>query len=180
MGSKQKRHKQTRLKNKFGKKVLSGKMTVDEARGKLGRDLARKSGYAPVIKAVWAHGKATAEAEFLAEKLYLATEPMREAAAALKAARPVTEEDLLAAARPMSSPTTVTKAAAAPVRREDPQRQLMLIKSMQAERAAELAARPAHFWTGVEKGLLNIYRTDTDPQAREAARQALVNKGIVI
>jgi hypothetical protein len=131
-----------------------------------------------VIKAARAQGKATAEAEFLAEEVYLAAEPLREAGAALKAARPVTEEDLLVAARPMSR-AAVTKAAA-PVRREDPRQQLAIIKSMQAEQDAALGARPAHFWTGVEKGLLNEYRTNPDPQAREAARQALVNKGIVI
>jgi hypothetical protein len=40
-----------KLRKKLGKKVIAGQLTVDEARAKLGRQMARKSGLAPVIKA---------------------------------------------------------------------------------------------------------------------------------
>ena len=180
MGSRTKK----RLKNKLGKKVLAGKMTVTEARARLGREFAQKSGFAPVIKAARAQGKAAADAGWLTEQVYLATEPMRAAAEAVKAARPVTEDDVRAAARwdggELREQLLRKARQAAPAPRADPRQQLMIMKSWQAERDAAAAARPPHYWTGVQLGLLNEYRTNPDPRARENARAALVNEGIVI
>jgi hypothetical protein len=171
VGSRQKK----RLKNKLGKKVLSGKMTVTEARARLGRDLARKQGFAPVLKAARAEGEMTGILEGVCEA-------MRETAAAVRADRPVTWEDVLEAARtpaPRPAPA-VTKAAAAPVPREDPREQLMLLKSWQADLAARASARPAHHWTSVQAALRDVYYTHPDPETRENARASLAAEGIVI
>ena len=167
MGSRAKK----RLKNRLGKKVLSGKITLDEALHKLGRDITQKSATPSLAKA------AASRADL--------TEAMREAAAAIRSARPVTEDDVRAAARGDMSGLREqllrkSRQAAVPAPRADPRQQLMIMKSWQAELDAAAAARPPHYWTGIQKGLLNEYRTNPDPQARENARQALVNEGIVI
>jgi hypothetical protein len=69
---------------------------------------------------------------------------------------------------------------AAPAPRQDPRQQWMILKGWQAEQAARGAARPAKPLTGVQKGLLEVYRTDCDPLARENARAALAAEGVFI
>jgi hypothetical protein len=61
----------------------------------------------------------------------------------------------------------------------EPARDAMVLKSSPGA-AGQPAARAAHFWTPSQFGLLREYRTHADPAAREAARQALVDQGIVI
>ena len=137
-------------------------MTVTEAQARLGRDLARKSGFAPVIKAARAQGRAAGEAEWLTA--------MTEAAAAVRSARPVTEQDVMdAIRRPMPRPA-VTKAAV-PVPREHPAEVLKALKS--AAMGAPVPIRPAHYWTGIDLGLLRESQENPDPLARENARAAL-------
>ena len=65
--------KRKKLKNRLGKKVLAGKMTVDEARRHLGRNMTQKSAVPSVAKA----GSASQAAE-----------AMRQAVAAMRLARP--------------------------------------------------------------------------------------------
>lgn len=161
---------QKKLRKKLGKKVLSGKLTVTEARARLGRDLARKSGLAPVVKAAGAQGRAAADAEWLAEQRHLTAEAMREAAAAIKSAGPVTYQDVLNAAKPMSRPA-VTKAAA-PVPREDPRQVLKALKAWQSP--LDVPAAPARAWTPAELSTLREADRMADPESRERIRSGLI------
>jgi hypothetical protein len=165
MGSRAKK----RLKTKLGKKVLAGKLTVSEARARLGREFAQKSAAPAVVKA-------GARADLAGA--------MRDAAAAFQSARPMTYEDVMAAARSDMSglrEELLRKSRnARPARRPDPQRELMALKSWQASQDAAAAARPVVPLTGVQRGLLDVYRTHSDSQVRENARQALVDEGVFI
>ena len=157
MGSRAKK----RLKNKLGKKVLAGKMTVTEARSRLGREFAQKAAAPSLAKA--------RSASVAAEPDWLAA--MRDAAAAVRAARPVTEQDLMDAARPMARPAVTKAAAPRETRRTDPG----VLKSMTTG-GGPVPVLPPHHWTGIELALLRKSQTDPDPAARENARATLARE----
>jgi hypothetical protein len=153
-----KRKKLKKLENRLGKRVLSGKVTLDEALHKLGRNVSQKSAAPALAKAQSARPGLTAEA-------------IREAVfAGFRSARPLTEQDVLNAARPLTRPP-VTKATA-PVRRETPAQALEVLKSM----TAPAPVRPAASWTPVELNMLREIDKITDPVSREQARSALIKR----
>lgn len=147
--------KRRKLKNKLGKKVLAGKMTVTEARSRLGRDMTQKSAAPSLTKA------GAVQADLAAA--------MREAAAAIRLGRPVTEQDVLDAARPLVSPAIVK--AAAPRRQARPA-DASVLKSMTTG-GGPAPVRPPHYWTGIELALLQKSQAHHDPAEREYARAAL-------
>ena len=147
--------KRKKLKNRLAKRVLSGKITVDEARRRLGRDIAQKSADPSLAKAQAARAGLTAEA-------------VREAVfAGFRSAGPVTEQDVRDAARPMTRPP-VTKAAV-PVRRATPAQDLEVLKSMMAP----APVRPVRPWTPVELNMLREADKMTDSGAREALKASM-------
>lgn len=104
---------------------------------------------------------------------------MRTAADAIRSAQPLTEDDLRAAAMaPMPRPAVTAAPGVGQVRREDPQRALALLKSRRPLQAAPPAAAPQQ-WTGAQKAMLHQAEYGDDPFAREAARQALVDQGLL-
>jgi hypothetical protein len=131
--------KRRKLKNRLAKRVLVGKITVDDARRRLGRSAVQKS----------------------AGPAWPAQPP-----AALRYADD--DQYIRAAFGPISRPA-VTKAAV-PVPRETP---LQALKSYRGVLEAPDRARPPHYWTGIELGLLRESQTSSDPAEREAARAAL-------
>jgi hypothetical protein len=146
-----------KLKNRLAKRVLSGRITVDEARRKLGRDITQKSAAAALAKAQSAHAGLTSEA-------------VRQAIfAGFRSARPVTEQDVLDAAQPLTRPP-VTKAAV-PVRRETPAQALAILKS--AALAPPAPLRLVRSWTPAELAMLREADNMTDPGAREALKASL-------
>jgi hypothetical protein len=150
--------KRKKMRNRLGKKVLSGSMTVDDARRKLGRNVSQKSAGAALAKAQAANAGLSAAA-------------IREAVfAGFRAARPVTEQDVLNAARPMTRPA-VTKAAV-PVRREHP---LQVLKALNSWQPAEAAGpvRPAVPWTPAQLAMLREADKISDPETREGVRASL-------
>ncbi len=76
-----------------------------------------------------------------------------------------------------SSPRQVWENYSDPLARERAW-EAMALKSAPAD--APVPARPAHYWTPRQQGLLNEYRMNPSPQARESARAALEAEGIVI
>ena len=150
--------KRKKLKNRLGRRVLSGKITVDEAWRKLGRDISQKSTVPSLAKAESAHGGLTAEV-------------IREAVlAGFRSARPVTEQDVLEAARPLTPPA-VTKAAA-PSPRQDPREVLKALKSWQSP--LDAAPGPVRPWTPAELAMLREADKWSDPDAREGIRAGLI------
>jgi hypothetical protein len=64
----------------------------------------------------------------------------------------------------------VTKAAA-PAARQTPQQMLKSMRDLAA--VTEPPARPAHYWTGIDRGLQRESVMNPDPHDREGARAAL-------
>jgi hypothetical protein len=151
--------KRKKLKNRVAKRVLSGKITVDDAQRRLGRNITQKSAAPALVKAQSAHAGLSAEA-------------IREAVfAGFRSARPLTEQDVLNAARPLTE--QVTKAAA-PVPREDPRQVLKALKSWRSP--LDAPASPVRPWTPVDLAMLREIDKITDPGPREQARTALFNR----
>lgn len=140
---------QKKLRKKLGKKVLAGKMTVTEARARLGRQMAQDRG--PRREDQVSRG-------------------LEAAAAAIKSARPVTYQDVLEAARPMTRPA-VTKAAP-PVSREDPRQVLKALKAWQSP--LDAPAAPPRAWTPAELSTLCEADRMADPESRERIRSGLI------
>lgn len=160
-------------RDKLVRKMFEGTISEDEARRRAGGKYARKAAQADLVKMQRAQAEKRAQADHL-------TGMVKEAfAAVLKSAGPLTEDDLRAAASaPMPRPAVTAAPGAAKVRRRDPQRDAMLLKSHQAREAEVPAAAPQQ-WTGVQKALRHQAEYGDDPFAREAARQALVNEGML-
>jgi hypothetical protein len=138
-----------KLRRKLGKKVLSGKVTVDEARARLGRRMAQDR--RPRREEQVSRG-------------------LEAAAAAIKSARPITEADVLAAARPMTRPPGTKAATPAP--REHPLQVLKGLKNWQSP--LDVPAAPARAWTPAELATLRDVDKMTDPASREGIRAGLI------
>lgn len=141
---------QKKLRKKLGKRVLAGKMTVTEARSRLGRQVAQDRG--PRREDQVSRG-------------------LEAAAAAIKSARPVTYQDVLEAARPMTRPA-IAKAAPPPARREDPRQVLKALKAWQSP--LDVPAAPPRAWTSSELATLRAAEKMTDPESRERIRSGLI------
>jgi hypothetical protein len=140
--------KRKKLKNRLAKRVLAGKITVDDARRKLGRNMTQKSAVPALAKA----GSA------------------RPAWQPPPAPRYVGDEEYLRSAfAPIGRPA-VTKAAG-PAPWQAPQQMLKSMRELAA--VTEPPARPAHYWTGVDRALLRDSQENPDPRARENARATL-------
>jgi hypothetical protein len=138
-----------KLRRKLGKKVIAGEMTVTEARARLGRQMAQ---------------------DRRPRREERVSRDLEAAAAALKSARPVTYQDVLDAARPMTRPA-VTKAPP-PTRREDPRQVLKALKNWQSP--LDVPARPARSWTPAEVAMLSEVDKMSDPVSREGIRAGLI------
>ena len=180
--------KQKKLASRMARLVVDGEVTVNQGRAVLGKKplpAAPRAGtavksaggfaveYPQAASAIsksfgLAPAAGTGRAEVAAEADWLAA--MREAAAAVRAARPVTEADLLAAARPRTRPP-VTKAAA-PVSREDPRQVLKALKSWRSP--LDAPASPARPWTPAELAMLREAEKIPDPEWREKTRSGLI------
>jgi hypothetical protein len=137
----------SKLRNKMARRVLSGKVTVDEARARIGREMTRPR-------------KRDREIHRGLEAV----------AAAVKSAGPITDQDLFdAISVPLVRPA-ITKAARPP-RGEDPRHLLEALKSAAAHPvAAPVNLIPASSLTGAQRAVLRAAYEDPDPVYREACR----------
>ena len=148
--------KRKKLANALAGKVLAGEITLEDAWRVLGMGITQKSAVPSLAKA-----------ESAGAELIGAAEAMREAAAAVKAARPVTEQDVMdAIRRPMPRPA-VTKAAV-PAPRETPAEAMKSYRAAQETPAWNSPGRPAG-----SPAVLALL-ADSDPAAREGTRSALM------
>ena len=92
------------------------------------------------------------------------------AAAAIKSAGPVTYQDVLDAARPMTRPPAAK--APLPMRREDPLQVLKALKDWQSP--LDVPAAPPRSWTPVELATLREAEKLSDPASREGIRAGLI------
>lgn len=153
-------------RDRLARKAIAKKISVAEAQRRAGGKYARKAAQADLAKSQ------QARADLLAKS-------MRQAGDALRSAQPLTEDDLRAAAiAPMPRPAVTAAPGAGQARRRDPQRDAMLLKSYRSPLTEVPVAVPQH-WTGIQQELLHQAEYGDDPFAREAARQALVNEGML-
>jgi hypothetical protein len=132
-----------KLRNRLARQVIDGKVTVTEARARLGRQAG------PVQKSA-------------------RPGPVAPPTPGPPVPRYVGDEQYLQAAfRPIPW-TSVTKTAAAGVRKT-PIQDLATLKSM----TPPAPVRRAHYWDGIDLGLLQQAREHSDPAVRENARAAL-------
>jgi hypothetical protein len=159
-------------RNKTLNKMLAGKITVEEAQQRIGGKAARKLAAPAVTKA--ASGQRTRD-ELLAA--------MREAT------RPMTEEDVRAAARDDMSELRehyirkARQAAAARPPRQDPPMTLKAVLDMQAAAppAAAIAppARPVQPWLPKHTELWRVAHEHSNPETRLSAMAVLQQEGVL-
>jgi hypothetical protein len=141
--------KRKKLRNRLARQVIDGEITVAAALARLGLQAARKSAAPSLAKAESARpawpGQPPA-ARYPGDDLYMR-----------------------AAFAPIPRPA-VTKAAD-PAARQAPQQLLKSMRDLAA--VTETPARPAHYWTGIDRGLQRESVMNPDPVRREEARAAL-------
>lgn len=158
--------KTKKLKRKLARRVLAGKITVDEARARLGRGVVQKSGVPALVKAQGISGVDAVLAGIAAQRV---------------PRRPVTQADLISAINapmiilPAARPARSAKSAAAPKHREAPQ----VLKSAQSPAPAGAPPRWAQQWTGTQAALWRQHQDHADPAAREAAYADLIRQGMI-
>jgi hypothetical protein len=156
-------------RDKMARKVIDKKISVAEGQRRAGGKYARKAASADLVKMQRAQAGQAAET-------------MRQAADALRSARPVTDDDLLDAVRtPMPRSPLGKAAGAGQVPREDPQRAAAPLKSRRSPGAETPPAPPVPpvHWAPIDLELLHRAEYHDDPAERETARKYLVNKGML-
>lgn len=147
--------KRRKLANALARKVLAGKITVDDAWHVLGMDITQKSAVPSLAKAESARPGLLGAA---------GTVP------AAVPRYPGDEEYIRSAFRPVTRPA-VTKAAS-PAPHESPAQILKAMRELGAMRAEPV--RPPRAWTPAEAATLREAETMTDPQARERIRSGMI------
>jgi hypothetical protein len=189
------------MKKKLGKKVLAGKMTVDEARTKLGRKVTQKAlemQQAELIKTQFEKGAITRDEALKAlgfeiETPAIPVEKAIEAPEIVKAAIPELSPDIIKSA--------IAEAIAPLVAQINKQQETITEQEARWEAAANAADPKTTSWAGlamksaqpvavtkqaeiaehtqqmINRQLSHIWRTSENPYEREAARNELDKRG---
>jgi hypothetical protein len=137
-----------KLRNRMARQVLSGKITVTEARARLGRNAAQKSAVQKSALPAWPAQPPPAP-RYAGDDAYIRS-----------------------AFRPIARPAVAKAAAPAP--RETPQQAVAVLKSLRAPASGQTCFQPAASLTPAQRALWRNSQLDPDPEAREAARASLL------